>query len=189
MLVVLFAPPRVCLVLEEFVRLLHACGMSLTEVDICNGRGATVNEILAQGGAGAAGGGTTLGGQLAAGRQAASSVPTCSRRPSACISLMLWRLLFLLLLRPAGHPRSTLFTGSKRVAEKLARDFSGRVRRGEGKACVEGEGLRGRHGRPGAQAGPQGSRARGAMCTRKGEIPGGGCSCCVSVTRRNALVV
>jgi hypothetical protein len=40
---------RVCLVLEEFVRLLHHCGMSLTELDICNGRGATVNEIMAQG--------------------------------------------------------------------------------------------------------------------------------------------
>ena len=35
--------------LEEFVRLLHHCGMSLTEVDICNGRGATVNVIMAQG--------------------------------------------------------------------------------------------------------------------------------------------
>ena len=42
-------PNRVCFVLEEFVRLLHHCGMSLTEVDICNGRGATVNEIMAQG--------------------------------------------------------------------------------------------------------------------------------------------
>ena len=31
------------------MRLLHHCGMSLTEVDICNGRGATVNEIMAQG--------------------------------------------------------------------------------------------------------------------------------------------
>ncbi len=40
---------RVCLVLEEFVRLLHHCGMSLTELDICNGRGQTVNEIMAQG--------------------------------------------------------------------------------------------------------------------------------------------
>lgn len=38
--------------LEEFVRLLHHCGMSLTELDICNGRGATVNEIMAQGRAG-----------------------------------------------------------------------------------------------------------------------------------------
>jgi hypothetical protein len=39
----------VCLVLEEFVRLLHHCGMSLSELDICNGRGTTVNEIMAQG--------------------------------------------------------------------------------------------------------------------------------------------
>lgn len=65
---------KVCLVLEEFVRLLHHCGMALTEVDICNGRGQTVNEIMAQ-----------------------------------------------------GQPRSTLFTGSKRVAEKLAKDFHGRI--------------------------------------------------------------
>ncbi|PSC71715.1 aldehyde dehydrogenase [Micractinium conductrix] len=65
---------KVCLVLEEFVRLLHACGMSLNELDICNGRGATVNEIMAQ-----------------------------------------------------GHPRNTLFTGSKAVAEKLAQQFHGRV--------------------------------------------------------------
>ena len=43
--------------LEEFVRLLHACGMPLTEVDICNGRGATVNEIMLQGGRAARGGG------------------------------------------------------------------------------------------------------------------------------------
>lgn len=27
----------------------------------------------------------------------------------------------------AGQPRSTLFTGSKKVAEMLARDFHGRV--------------------------------------------------------------
>lgn len=38
--------------------------------------------------------------------------------------------LSALLLAPrlAGHPRSTLFTGSKRVAEKLAKDFHGKVR-------------------------------------------------------------
>ena len=33
----------------------------------------------------------------------------------------------LRLVPAAGQPRSTLFTGSKRVAEKLAKDFHGRV--------------------------------------------------------------
>ena len=51
-----------CLVLEEFVRLLHHCGMSLTELDICNGRGATVNEIMAQGEGCRGGWGSRVGG-------------------------------------------------------------------------------------------------------------------------------
>lgn len=65
---------RVGLVLEEFVRLLHHCGMALEEVDICCGRGHIINQII---------------------------------RESKC--------------------RSTLFTGSKRVAEKLAEGLRGRV--------------------------------------------------------------
>lgn len=40
---------RVCAVVEEFVRLLHHCGMGLGEVDICAGRGDVINKILAQG--------------------------------------------------------------------------------------------------------------------------------------------
>jgi hypothetical protein len=39
----------VSLVLEEFVRMLHACGMPLTDVDIMAGRGRVMNEILLQG--------------------------------------------------------------------------------------------------------------------------------------------
>lgn len=40
---------RVALVLEEFVRLLHVCGMPMTDVDVISGQGAVVNEVLLQG--------------------------------------------------------------------------------------------------------------------------------------------
>ena len=40
---------RVALVLQEFVRLLHACGMPAADADIITGRGAAVNEVLLQG--------------------------------------------------------------------------------------------------------------------------------------------
>ncbi|KAL6784673.1 ALDH12 [Auxenochlorella protothecoides x Auxenochlorella symbiontica] len=68
------ADHKVAVVLEEFVRLLHACGMPRADLDLVHGRGSTVNEILLR-----------------------------------------------------GEPRSTLFTGSKRVAEKLAVDLRGKV--------------------------------------------------------------
>lgn len=68
------ADRRVSAVLEEFLRLLHHCGLPLADVDLVHGQGATVGEILAQ-----------------------------------------------------ARPRSTLFTGSKQVAERLARDLHGRV--------------------------------------------------------------
>ncbi|GAB4819738.1 hypothetical protein N2152v2_006784 [Parachlorella kessleri] len=66
---------KVAIVLEEFVRLLHACGMPLDDVDIIGGRGQVVNEVLLQ-----------------------------------------------------GKPANTLFTGSQKVAEKLAKDLHGKVR-------------------------------------------------------------
>lgn len=68
------ADRRVSVVLEDFVRLLHACGLPPADVDMLHGPGATMGEIMAQ-----------------------------------------------------ARPRSTLFTGSQRVAEKLAKDFHGRV--------------------------------------------------------------
>ena len=68
------ADHKVSLVLEEFLRMLHACGLPPTDVDLVHGKGATVGEILAQ-----------------------------------------------------AKPRNTLFTGSRRVAERLAKEHHGRV--------------------------------------------------------------
>lgn len=138
-------PCRVCIVLEEFLRLLHHCGMSLTEVDLCHGRGATVNEIMAQGGGQGLGGaglsalltpaghraprwrGLVLDVALASG---VTGLATLERPGAGCWSCIGsdWARRAALLPRLAGHPRSTLFTGSKRVAEKLAKDFHGKVR-------------------------------------------------------------
>lgn len=59
---------------EEFIRLLHSCGLPLSDVDLIHGNGAVTGEVFAQ-----------------------------------------------------AHPGSILFTGSKGVAEKLARDHHGRV--------------------------------------------------------------
>lgn len=39
---------KVAVVFEEFIRMLHGCGMPLTDVDLVHGRGKTVNEILLQ---------------------------------------------------------------------------------------------------------------------------------------------
>jgi 1-pyrroline-5-carboxylate dehydrogenase len=65
---------RVAIVCEQFVRLLHACGAPTDDVDVVNGHGPVVTEILAKAGA-----------------------------------------------------RSTLFTGSRRVAETLSTALGGRV--------------------------------------------------------------
>lgn len=68
------ADRRVSLVLEEFIRLLHGCGLPMTDLDLIHGSGVTVGEILAQ-----------------------------------------------------AQPRSILFTGSRRVAERLAKEHHGKV--------------------------------------------------------------
>lgn len=68
------ADHRVAVVLEEFVRLLGACGLGLGDLDLIHGRGPVVGEVLSR-----------------------------------------------------GSARSTLFTGSKRVAEKLSVDLHGKV--------------------------------------------------------------
>ncbi len=65
---------RVAVVAEQLLRLLHACGMPLTDVDFLCGRGPAMNHVMNE-----------------------------------------------------AQPRSTLFTGSKRVAEKLAVDMHGKV--------------------------------------------------------------
>lgn len=65
---------RVAVVAEQFLRLLHDCGMPLTDVDFLCGRGQSMNHVMNE-----------------------------------------------------AQPRSTLFTGSKRVAEKLAADMHGKV--------------------------------------------------------------
>jgi 1-pyrroline-5-carboxylate dehydrogenase len=65
---------RVSVVIEEFIRLLHHCGLPLSDVDLIHGSGGTVGEILAQ-----------------------------------------------------AKPASTLFTGSRKVAEHLAKEHHGRV--------------------------------------------------------------
>lgn len=68
------ADHRVSLVLEEFLRLLHACGLDTTDVDLLHGKGGTMGEIMAR-----------------------------------------------------AKPRNTLFTGSRRVAERLAHEHNGKV--------------------------------------------------------------
>jgi len=65
---------RVSLVVEEFVRLLHECGLRKTDLDLLHGRGGAMGEIMHR-----------------------------------------------------AQPRSTLFTGSRRVAERLAREHNGKV--------------------------------------------------------------
>lgn len=65
---------RVSVVIEEFIRLLHACGLPTSDVDLVHGSGATMGEILSQ-----------------------------------------------------AHPRSILFTGSRRVAERLAKEHHGKT--------------------------------------------------------------
>lgn len=65
---------RVSAVFEQFLRLLHACGMPPSDADLMHGRGPVVNEVLMR-----------------------------------------------------ARPRSTLFTGSQRVAERLAVDLSGKI--------------------------------------------------------------
>lgn len=60
--------------MEEFLRLLHACGLPPGDVDLIHGEGAVVGEVL-----------------------------------------------------KAGRPRSTLFTGSSAVGERLSADLGGRV--------------------------------------------------------------
>ncbi|KDD74557.1 aldehyde dehydrogenase, partial [Helicosporidium sp. ATCC 50920] len=71
---VVHADVKVAVVLEEFVRLLHACGMPVDDLDLFHGRGDAMEHVLLQ-----------------------------------------------------GRPRSTLFTGSQRVAERLSLKLGGRV--------------------------------------------------------------
>lgn len=72
---VLKVDSKVCVVMEQFLRLLHDCGLPVDNVDFINSDGKTMNKLLIE-----------------------------------------------------GKPRMTLFTGSSRVAEKLADDLSGRVK-------------------------------------------------------------
>ena len=65
---------RVSLVVEEFVRLLHECGLRKTDLDLLHGKGGAMGEIMHR-----------------------------------------------------AQPRSTLFTGSRRVAERLAVEHHGKV--------------------------------------------------------------
>ncbi|RLN55695.1 hypothetical protein BBJ29_003460 [Phytophthora kernoviae] len=73
--VLLKVDSKVSIVMQETLRLLHECGMPLTDVDFINSDGAAMNDLLLQ-----------------------------------------------------VKPRNTLFTGSQAVAEKLAKDLSGRIK-------------------------------------------------------------
>ncbi|CAO2818628.1 unnamed protein product [Amaranthus hypochondriacus] len=66
---------KVSIVMDQMVRLLHACGLPVEDVDFINSDGKTMNKVLME-----------------------------------------------------ANPRMTLFTGSSRVAEKLAEDLKGRVK-------------------------------------------------------------
>ncbi|KAI3766813.1 hypothetical protein L2E82_16887 [Cichorium intybus] len=72
---VLKVDSKVCIVMEQMLRLLHACGMPMEDVDFINSDGGTMNKLLLE-----------------------------------------------------GNPRMTLFTGSSRVADKLAYDLNGRIK-------------------------------------------------------------
>ncbi|PHU15464.1 hypothetical protein BC332_16669 [Capsicum chinense] len=72
---VLKVDSKVCIVMEQMIRLLHDCGLPVDDVDFINSDGKTMNKLLVE-----------------------------------------------------AKPRMTLFTGSSRVAEKLADDLSGRVK-------------------------------------------------------------
>ncbi|PIN21105.1 Aldehyde dehydrogenase [Handroanthus impetiginosus] len=66
---------KVCIVMEQMLRLLHECGLPVEDVDFINSDGNTMNKLLLE-----------------------------------------------------AKPRMTLFTGSSRVAEKLAVDLKGRIK-------------------------------------------------------------
>ncbi|KAL3639622.1 hypothetical protein CASFOL_017529 [Castilleja foliolosa] len=66
---------KVSMVMEQMLRLLHECGLPLTDVDFINSDGKTMNKLLLQ-----------------------------------------------------AKPRMTLFTGSSKIAEKLAVDLNGRIK-------------------------------------------------------------
>nr|GLL22240.1 probable aldehyde dehydrogenase [Ipomoea trifida] len=72
---VLKVDSKVCIVMEQMLRLLHDCGLPIEDVDFLNSDGKTMNKLLVE-----------------------------------------------------GKPRMTLFTGSSRVAEKLAGDLKGRIK-------------------------------------------------------------
>lgn len=72
---VLKVDSKVSIVMDQMLRLLHACGMPAEDVDFINSDGKTMNKLLKE-----------------------------------------------------ANPRMTLFTGSSRVAEKLAEDLKGRVK-------------------------------------------------------------
>lgn len=72
---VLKVDSKVCIVMEQMLRLLHDCGLPVDDVDFINSDGKTMNKLLVE-----------------------------------------------------AKPRMTLFTGSSRVAEKLADDLSGRIK-------------------------------------------------------------
>ncbi|CAN4100434.1 unnamed protein product [Withania somnifera] len=72
---VLKVDSKVCIVMEQMLRLLHDCGLPVDDVDFINSDGKTMNKLLVE-----------------------------------------------------AKPRMTLFTGSSRVAEKLADDLNGRIK-------------------------------------------------------------
>ncbi|KAK2984371.1 hypothetical protein RJ640_005387 [Escallonia rubra] len=72
---VLKVDSKVCIVMEQMLRLLHSCGLPMEDVDFINSDGKTMNKLLLE-----------------------------------------------------AKPRMTLFTGSSRVADKLAVDLKGRIK-------------------------------------------------------------
>lgn len=72
---VLKVDSKVCIVMEQMLRLLHECGLPVEDVDFINADGKTMNKLLLE-----------------------------------------------------ANPRMTLFTGSSRVADKLAVDLKGRIK-------------------------------------------------------------
>ncbi|KAK6123299.1 hypothetical protein DH2020_042950 [Rehmannia glutinosa] len=104
---------KVCVVMEQMLRLLHECGLPLEDVDFINSDGHTMNKILLE----------TL-----AWRMLAKGLKLSRKRVESLYCGNLASVLPFVFKSLKAKPRMTLFTGSSRVAEKLAVDLKGRVK-------------------------------------------------------------
>ncbi|KAH9613499.1 hypothetical protein KSS87_001512 [Heliosperma pusillum] len=119
---VLKVDSKVSIVMDQMLRLLHACGLPVEDVDFINSDGKTMNKLIME-----------LVGECQLGRLNQPfpsefmlvAVKEYKIYNAAKCAALLFSLLRTYLI---ANPRMTLFTGSSRVAEKLALDLKGRVK-------------------------------------------------------------